>query len=172
MAGGRPVGPTSCSRGADCRLQNGWGFKVRLCPVSLLCPGVPLPWPSAEVGWNRLLLGVGPPQEGMFALGVEWDHSGLPTVGLAKRAPLPLSALLACQEPLDGLLMARTLPGCQWDQPVGVPCVRHRGPRAREAGWLCTHRSGAPLRVSPGGPRCWRRMSWGSFRRYPAGVLC
>ena len=140
------MGPASCPRGADCRLQNGWGFKVRWCPVSLLCPGVPLPWPSAEVGWNRLLLGVGPPQEGMFTLGVEWDHSGLPTVGLAKRAPLPLSASLACQEPLDGLLMARSLPDYHWDQPVppcpvGVPCVRHRGPGAREAGWLCTHRS-------------------------------
>ena len=86
-----------------------------------------------------LLMGMGPPQERMFAWGVEWDHSGLPTVGLAKRAPLSLSASLVCQEPLDGLLMARTFLDYHWEQPVspspvGVACVRHRGPRAREAG--------------------------------------
>lgn len=84
-------------------------------------------------------MGMGPPQERMFAWGVEWDHSGLPTVGLAKQAPLPLSASLVCQEPLDGLLMARTFLDYHWEQPVspspvGVACVRHRGPRAREAG--------------------------------------
>lgn len=84
-------------------------------------------------------MGMAPPQEGMFALGVEWDHSALPTVGLAKWAPLPLSASLVCQEPMDGLLMARTFLDCHWDQPVppslvGVSCVRHRGLRAGEAG--------------------------------------
>ena len=32
-------------------------------------PWVPLPWLSAEVGWNRLLMGTGPPQGGDVCLG-------------------------------------------------------------------------------------------------------
>lgn len=77
--GPRPSGPASCPGGAACRLQNGWSFirptgalLLRLTHFPLWSwfgPWVPLPWLSAEVGWNRLLMGTGPPQGGDVCLG-------------------------------------------------------------------------------------------------------